>query len=104
MVKCPVDILFGLLGGKILTITTLGKIRKHISEHCSDSTVRPTVISLGSALHILAPRASNVISFPVTVVFLFCVELNCLSDSQTAESVRFCNNLKIVRTKISLEN
>ena len=51
-------------------------------------------------MHILAPRASNVISFPVTVVFLFCVELNCLSDSQTAESVLFCNNLNIVNKNI----
>ena len=29
MVEYSVDILFGLLGGKILTITTLGKIRIH---------------------------------------------------------------------------
>ena len=27
MVEYSVDILFGLLGGKILTVTTLGKIR-----------------------------------------------------------------------------
>ena len=51
-------------------------------------------------MHILAPRASNVISFPVTVVFLFCVELNYLADSQTAESVLFCNNLNIVNKNI----
>ena len=51
-------------------------------------------------MHELAPRASNVIGFPVTVVFLFCVELNCLADSQTPESALFGNNLMIVNKKV----